>query len=432
MPTERKNGLPTVLSFFDWSFFSASSVIFAGSFIINVLNYIFTLGMSRMLGVEEFGEVAALLSLYIVITVPAAAITMLMSREAASQGALGSGAVRDLFIFLRKHVFLGAILYWSAFLFLTPLFSKLLHIPYLPFLLFSALVPITLLSALQSGALQGIQEFFKLSVQGVLSALVKLGAAVALVLAGFSVPGVMIALVVASLAGWFYGEKMTRKVLALGKESATVVQDGRAMRTIFASILFTTLLLALLSNIDVLLAKHFLSAELAGQYGALSTVGKIIIYGVGAFVTVLLPLASRARAEGAGGERKLLALSLSTIAVASLTAWGIFSLFPEFIVSLLLGVRYLPVAEHLGMFSIAMGCMALSLALINYFVAVRNTSFLYVLGAGIILEIVLIALSHDSLGAIAQMVVAASVITLALLVGNYLFARKLRIFNFPL
>lgn len=65
------------------SFFSSSSIIFAGSFAVNVLNYVFTLVMSRLLGVEEFGEVTALISLLLIISVPATTLTMLMAREAA-------------------------------------------------------------------------------------------------------------------------------------------------------------------------------------------------------------------------------------------------------------------------------------------------------------------------------------------------------------
>ena len=405
------------------SFFAASSVIFAGSFVVNVLNYIFTLVISRLLDVEAFGEVAALLSLFLVISVPATALAMLMSREAASRGVAGHATVRDLFLYLRRHVALAAILFWAVFLGFIPLLSELLHIPYAPFLVFSALVPLTLLGALQSGALQGMQEFFMLSKQHVLTALIKLAAAVLLVVAGLSVSGVMLALVLALAAGWVYGHVATRSVLRIEK-GMTHEEEGGALRSMFSAIFITTLLLALLSNIDVLLAKHYLSAETAGHYGALSTVGKILIYGVGAFVTVLLPLASAAHARGQGGEKRVLFISLAVIVLSSLVAWAFFSLFPEFVVGTLFGPRYLDVAPHLGAFTIAMGSLSLSLALINYFVAVRNTSFMYFLALGIGAEFALISLGHGSIAAITEMFVAASIFLLALLSLNYLIIRN--------
>ena len=405
------------------SFFSASSVIFAGSFVVNVLNYIFTLVMSRLMEVEAFGEVAALLSLFLVITVPATAVAMLMSREAAFRTVAGDSSVRDLFLYLQRHVLLAAFFCWLVFLGVLPLLSELLHIPYLPFLVFSALVPLTLIGALQSGTLQGLQEFFMLSKQGVLATLVKLVAAIALVLAGLSVFGVMVALVLASCAGLVYGYFATRRVLGIEEGMPRPSLDGREVRALFSSIFFTTLLVALLSNVDVLLAKHYLSPELAGHYGALSSVGKILIYGVGAFVTVLLPLASAARARGSGAERSVLALSLSAIAAASFSAWALFSLYPSLVVSMLFGARYLDIAPYLGTFTIAMGSIALSLALINYFVAVRNTSFMYALALGIVAEVVLIVGSHDSLAAITEMLVIASLSLLVLLGLNYFFTQ---------
>ena len=163
---------------------------------------------------------------------------------------------------------------------------------------------------------------------------------------------------------------------------------------------------------------------LAGQYGALSTVGKIILFGVGAFTTVLLPMASAAHARGAGEEKRLLVLSLSITTAAVVSAWAVFSLFPTAVITVLFGARYLPIAGYLGTFAIAMGCITLAIAFINYFVAIRNTSFMYLLGFGILLEVMFISLNHGSLGAITQMLVASSAILLALMGGNYFWAHK--------
>lgn len=156
--------------------------------------------------------------------------------------------------------------------------------------------------------------------------------------------------------------------------------------------------------------------------------GKILIYGVGAFVTVLLPLAAAARARGGGGEKRVLLLSLAAISVCSLGAWAFFSAFSELVISLLFGSRYLDVAPYLGMFTLAMACIALSLALINYLVAVRDTSFMYLLALGIIAEFALISLRHDSLAEFVEMFATASLLLLVLL-GSLTFFRSARAFS---
>ncbi len=337
----------------DTGFFSSSSVIFAGSFVVNVLNYVFTLLMGRLLGIEAFGEVAAMLSLLLVISVPSTALTMLMTREVAFRSNGEVSAVRELFLFLRKHVAIAALGLWIFFLLLTPLLSYFLHIPYVPLLIFSAIIPFSALGALQAGTLQGLQEFFMLSKQNALNAAIKLFVAILLVLMGFSVPGVMFALVLAQLASWMYGYFATRAKLGADKSTVRPLLDARNIRTLFSAILLTTFLLALLSNIDVLLAKHFLPPLLAGQYGALSTVGKIIIYGIGAFTTVLLPMASAAHARGKGEEKHILALSLFIITVASMCVWALFSAFPNFFV---LAALRRTVSAYSGASGALLGC----------------------------------------------------------------------------
>jgi O-antigen/teichoic acid export membrane protein len=411
---------------FDKGFFSASSIIFAGSFVVNILNYIFTLIMSRLLGVPAFGEVAAMISLLTIIAVPSSALAMLMTREVAFRSASGGDEVRNLFLFLRKHILIAAFGFWVLFLAVAPLLSYFLHIPYLLFAAFSLILPFSIAGALQSGTLQGLQEFFTLSKQNVLGAVIKLAIAILLVLAGFSVLGVVIALVCAQGATWLFGYLATKSTLDLSRDTSRQPMDARPLRLFFSVTLITTFLLALLSNTDLLLAKHFLPETLAGEYGGLFTLGNIIIYGIGAFTTVLLPMASSAHAKGNGGERYILGLSMAVIAVAAFVAWALFSLFPGIIIGLLFGARYLSVAPVLGRYAIAEGCIALSLALINYFVAVGNKSFLYMLGIGILAEVALIWFNHASILAITTMLAASSVLLLVLMASNYFFTTKPR------
>jgi O-antigen/teichoic acid export membrane protein len=276
---------------------------------------------------------------------------------------------------------------------------------------------------LQTGTLQGLQEFFTLSKQNILSTLIKLAVAVLLVYAGFSVVGVIVALVCAQVASWLFGYIVTRTRLGLTavRAGSTVSApfDSRPLRLFFTMTLATSFLLALLSNTDILLARHFLSGTATGEYGGLATLGNIITYGVGAFTTVLLPMASRASALGVGGERRILRLSLLIIAACVISAWALFSLFPSLIISILFGTRYLSIAPILGHYAIAEGCMALSITFINYFVAVRNTTFLYFVGLGIIAEVGLICINHASIASITLMLIASSILLLALLTMNY-------------
>ena len=198
------------------------------------------------------------------------------------------------------------------------------------------------------------------------------------------------------------------------------------MKMFFSVTLATTFLLAFLPNTDLLLAKHFLPAGLAGEYSGLVILGNIIVYGIGAFTAVLLPMASAAHAKGAGGEQRILYLSLAVIGAAVVAAWALFSLFPTVLVNLLFGSRYLAIAPVLGHYAIAEGCVALAAALINYFIAIRNTSFLWAVGFCIAAEASLIFFNHGSILAIASMFMVSSILLLALMILNYFWAGRVK------
>src|SRR6185312_10178444 len=64
-------------------------------------------------------------------------------------------------------------------------------------------------------------------------------------------------------------------------------------RTVTASLAFVAF--AVISNLDILLAKLYLSSEEVGIYAALSTIGKVVMFLPGAVAVVMVPNAARAR-----------------------------------------------------------------------------------------------------------------------------------------
>jgi O-antigen/teichoic acid export membrane protein len=71
--------------------------------------------------------------------------------------------------------------------------------------------------------------------------------------------------------------------------------------------------------------------------------------------------------------------------------------FPELIIKIFFGMKYLEAAGIMRIFGLAMLPMALLMILINYFIAKNRTSFSYVLFFTVVLEIIFILLFHRSL-----------------------------------
>jgi O-antigen/teichoic acid export membrane protein len=423
-------------------FLSSGAIVLAGGLFVNILNYTFTLVISRLVGVAVFGEVSALIGLSLIVSVPASALTLLVAREASIRKAADEhDLIPHVVAYIRKNTFLLALVLWLGMLLLLPYLEQALHIARTPFLIFSLIIPITLFASIQLGAFQGLQNFSEFVVQNSIVAFIKLFGSILLVLAGYALSGVVTALVLGYACGLVFGFFALRKKFKKRFKKATATDSegdfhahhhtaafikklrGPLLRA-YPALLLTTLLLALLSNVDVVLAKHYLSDSDAGLYGALSTIGSIIVYGITAFVTVMLPMAAESHARK-GKSGQVLALSLSFIAFVAICAVLFFSLFPTFIVWVMFGARYLSIAPYLGLYAVAMLFEALSIALANYSIAINNRTFLVAFLAGIALELGLVALYHSTIGAVVMMVVISSAALFVLLALNYfIFCRS--------
>ena len=112
---------------------------------------------------------------------------------------------------------------------------------------------------------------------------------------------------------------------------------------------------------------------------------------------------------------------LYALVVISLVAGAIVSayfLIPKFIVSTLFGVKYLPVAPYMGAFGVAMLLLSLSYALANYYLAIQETKYIYILTVAVVMQVVMISLFHSS---IAQIVLVMNIVMSLMLIGLVLY-----------
>jgi O-antigen/teichoic acid export membrane protein len=203
----------------------------------------------------------------------------------------------------------------------------------------------------------------------------------------------------------------------------------RAGLTVFLA----ALLVALVSNIDVILVKHFFEPGLAGEYAALSAIGKILIYVSSAFVTVMFAVVSESYASGPEYNRgtvksphtlKTFKNTLAYISVISLPAVLVFGFAPNMVVRIFFGATYIKIAPYLPIFSVAMFLLSLSIAFIYYFLATWNNSFLLPFVAGVLLQIVLISLNHSSIQNIVMSVLWSSIFLLIALAATHFLNGK--------
>lgn len=272
------------------------SVAFLGA---NALAYVFTVLAARLLVPAAFGELAALLGLLLVGTVPA---TGLQTAAALYLG--GSAKGRSAAVLARLHaaaVVTALVVVAAGVLAAAPL-AALLHLPDPAALawLVALLAPSTLVSG-YLGILQGTGRYGRLAGVNTAHGVAKLVGGVAGLLAGGTptgaLSGMTVATVAAAGAGWVC---CGRPGLSRGLRAPLTA----ALRASGALLGFVLLL-----NLDLLLARHHLTAAHAGEYAVGAIVAKVAFWlpqGVG---VVLLP-----RLADATHRRRLLPAALGLVA----------------------------------------------------------------------------------------------------------------------
>ena len=116
------------------------------------------------------------------------------------------------------------------------------------------------------------------------------------------------------------------------------------VRAVTASLAFIAF--AVISNLDMLLAKLFLPSDEVGLYAALSTIGKVVMFLPGAIAVVMVPERSARPAHAAGTPSRV--LRIAGLLVAVTTARGgdaRASLAPELVVETMFGAEYVDATD---------------------------------------------------------------------------------------
>ncbi len=378
--------------------FKGSAILFIGSMIANVCNYLFQFFMSRNLSVTDFGTMNALLSLLVITAVPSVAIMLVSSKQISIFKATNEIFKTRLF---HKKVFKKISIYGvfiTLFLIaLSPQIADYLNIyelsPVILLLLilfFSFLIPINL------GIIQGLQHFITFGVLSGITGLARLLFGIILLTIGFKLNGAMMGILFSIILvfsiSFFYITKAQPKI-----------QDIQNLGIGYKNILLSSLPIVLctlgilgLTNLDLILVKHYFSGEEAGIYASVAVLGRTIFYFPGIIVLAMFPMASENHALKTN-SLPLLKKTLGLTFMMAGTGLIILLVFPDLMLSILFGKTYSDGGTYLRIFSIAMFFMAMVSILANYFLAVEKKQFLWILIAGCFIEVILICFFHQSL-----------------------------------
>lgn len=388
-------------------------------------NYASNLIFSRLLTPASFGDLAALLALVVVVTVPASAGQTIGAERVAAL--VASGETDRLRRMIRHGLAHVAVLSGISALIAglaAPLIYELLDLQALGAAL--ALIPllaVSLFIPVVWGLLQGFDRFVALGWLMFIAAVSRIAFGAPWAAAGGGAGG--------ALAGQALGNAfavavtlwlLREHLIGRGTGAATTGMKRRPdVRTVSASLAFIAF--ALLSNLDLLLAKLFLDSHAAGEYAALATIGKIVIFLPSAVAVVMVPGIARAQVASGSASAVLRKGGLLVIGTTLLAAIPIFA-FPEIVLTTMFGDQYSGAAGGVRAMTLAGFGLALLYLLVVYTVAIQDRRWIAILGGSVIAQILAIWAFHATPTEIAT--VQAAVVLLTLGMNELLFHPVLR------
>jgi O-antigen/teichoic acid export membrane protein len=416
--------VPTTLKPLLSSMGKGASLMVMLTLLASATNYASNLIFSRVLTPASYGDLTALLALLVVITVPTGAAQTVIAERVAGHLARGRlDRVRYLIRHAIAHVSVVAIVVGVLYTLSIPLVVKVLDLQASsPAIALAPLVTLSFLLPVVLGTLQGMDRYFAFGTMLLAIALSRIvfGVPWALTPSGGSGGAIAgqalgVAVVLAGAAWLLRGDLIRR-----GTGAATSGLRRRLdVRAVSASLAFVGF--AVISNLDILLAKLFLSSHDVGLYAALSTIGKLVLFLPAAVAVVMVPNAARVRHSSREAGR-VLRIAAMLVVVTTVLAAVPAALQPNLVIRAMFGSNYLDAADGVLPIVCAGAGLALLYLLVVYSVAIEDRRWSMLLGGGILLQITGISLFHDSP---AQIALVQAVVVGIVLLGNELAFHRL-------
>lgn len=398
-------------------FLKNSAILFTGTMTVNVLNYVFHLLLGRMTSIEMYGEIESLISLSHIISIPAATLGMIVTKYSAHAKAENNpyGSYIIFKVFNQKIINFGIPLFLVA-LVATPLAKSFLKIDeYWPIILLWVMMFLGFFTSISNSILAGWQKFKKSSWVSIAGTGIKIIASVGLLKIGFGVSGVMGGFVLSGIVGYVLS-LMALKFTKVKNENSEMEIDFLAMKKYLLPALMGIVSMTILGNVDMVLAKNKLDAITSGQYGALTVASKTIFFATGILGSVLFSMSAEENHKKGDSKKQLKNAALLTL-LATVLSTAFFFVFPEFVLRVFFGDKYLDIAQYLGWFAVMVSLFSFVNLIIQYLLSVHKTNSAFSFLAIAFLEVLAIFFFAESIYAIISIVIAIQ--AMAILAGVY-------------
>jgi len=410
------------------SLVGAFGLMMAAVTVASVLNYMFSIIMTRMLGATgAFSSFNSLNSIFLIVSMGALSVQMVITRYVVEFEVTGEKNKIRLLLrrFSRGLLLAGVVVMILSFAAAWPLAHALKLSSPLFVILLGTSVVITIYLTLPSGLLQGEQRFGALGGAAISTAALRIVIGVTLVALGMGVYGALGAatpagIVVACVIIYFYRDMFRGPV-----EPDPEFHPATALKAL-APVATAVFLVIFITQIDVVLVRAMKGAVQADHYSYAALAGKAVLFFPEGVSLVMFPRVSHLHAKGASTKRVLgLSLAVAGLLVGAVVIF--YAVFPGFTARFFAGkhgnfintIKCAGGINFIALFGLVMAVFAIVKLLAFYHLALNHKSFLAIYASGAVMEVVGIFLFHRTLP---QILVVMLIVGVALLVPSLTLA----------
>lgn len=179
----------------------------------------------------------------------------------------------------------------------------------------------------------------------------------------------------------------------------------------------------MITNLDVIFAKHYLSVDDAGNYAAIALLGKVALSAPNGIAAVMFPKTAALYQNG-GNHRRILFKALTIAVILSASILVGYSLFAGLFTRIVFGGKYPLLLSYLPEYTLAMSLFGIALMNIRYFLSVNETLVSYYLLGAMVVQIILTLLFHDSIASLVNNTLITGVVCILLMCWFHLGLMK--------
>ncbi len=393
-------------------FLAGSMLVLFGVNLYNFGQMIFHLIVGRLLGRTGYADIAVIVSILGIVIIVQQAFGLTIVKF------ISSDKNEKSIINFTRWVILWSLclgIFLSlAFLALSPLLINFLHInqPNSILILSPTIILLVFLNTARS-IFQGLLKFGSYVLVNLSEVVTKLLLSVIFILLGWEVFGVMVAIVIgvlcSSLLTYFL---LTRYIVGKRDKPPDILPLFKYSVPVF----FLSIALTSMCSTDIILVKHFFTADEAGLYAALAKLGSIAFFGAAPIASVMFPHISRNHSRGKSYNR-FFYLSLLLVLAISIPVVVIYKIFPILVIKFLFGSQFIGGSEILWWFGIYMLLLGIVVLFLQFYLSVGKTKIVSLFVFAALLQAILIWFIHPTILSVIQVsIVSVTLLVVALLI----------------